>query len=359
MLAVAGCAAALIVAGFAAFAWGREANPAAGRLWHLANRTASFLLFFLLAVGLLTAWRNGVRRGLAAMAVGLVLLDLWTFGNEVIRATGVPQSAYWQTVSEAVAQDQRVLPWGLNDFDQNGGMAFGLRSVFGYDPLVLRRYEAFITSRPDPLARTYDLLNAGYLVTTAPQAFPDAAEEPRLVLERDGVYVYERPGALPRAWIVPHVEVIEDDAALLARIHDPDFDPRATALVESVLECENTGEPGEIMSLRDQGNQITVRVQGGGGLLVLSEIAYPGWRATVDGRRAALARADYVLRALCVPPGEHRIVLVYDPPLLKVGLVITGLTFLFLAVVAIGTIVIRLIAQPPVATTSLDADKRC
>jgi hypothetical protein len=341
VLAVAGGALALIAAAFVAYAWGREANPAAGRLWHLANRTALFLLFFLLAVGLLAAWRDSARRraGLVGLSIGLAVLDLWTFGNEIVRVIDVPQSTYWQTVAEAVPDSQafRVLPWGLNDFEQNGGMAFGLRSVFGYDPLVLSRYEEFIASRPDPLARTYDLLNAGYLVATSALEFPAVTEPPRLVLERDGVYVYERPGALPRAWIVPQVEAIEDGAALLERIHDPGFDPRATALVESALEseCESTGERGEVVSLRDQGNQIGARVQGGGGLLVFSEIAYPGWRATVDGDRVPLVRADYVLRALCVPSGEHRVVLVYDPPLLKVGLAITGLTLLLTGAIAI------------------------
>ena len=59
--------------------------------------------------------------------------------------------------------------------------------------------------------------------------------------------------------------------------------------------------------------------------MVLSEVYYPGWRATVDGNPAQLVRADYVLRALCVPAGEHRIEMVYDPPSLKVGLAITGL----------------------------------
>jgi uncharacterized membrane protein YfhO len=48
-----------------------------------------------------------------------------------------------------------------------------------------------------------------------------------------------------------------------------------------------------------------------------------------------LIRADYLLRALCVPTGEHRVVLAYDPPLLKLGLVITGVALLLIVVVAI------------------------
>ncbi|HEY67749.1 MAG TPA: YfhO family protein, partial [Thermoflexia bacterium] len=76
-------------------------------------------------------------------------------------------------------------------------------------------------------------------------------------------------------------------------------------------------------------------VRSEGGLLVFSEIYYPGWRATIDGDPARLVRADYVLRALCVPPGEHRIVLVYDPPLLKIGLAVTSLALLSVVGVAL------------------------
>ncbi len=340
VLTVAGGALVLVVAGFVAFALGRETNPAAGRLWHLSNHVALFLFFFLLAAGFLAAWRSAASRraGLWLLALGLVVLDLWTFGSGAVEVVDVQESAYWRVVAQATAGAGRVLPWGLNDFEQNGGIEFGLRSVFGYDPLTLQRYEEFITSRPDPRARTYDLLNAGYLVTSAPQDFPDDPDAPRLLLERSGVYVYERPAALPRAWVVPQIEVA-DDAATLARIHDPDFDPRAVALLDSALECVNTDadEAGEVESVLYEGNRIEAQVQGGGGLLILSEIDYPGWRATVDGDPARIVRADYVLRALCVPAGEHRVVLVYDPPLLKAGLAITVLTLLSIIGVAVWT----------------------
>ena len=337
-LPVALGALALITAGFMAFAWGREANPAAGRLWHTANQTALFLLFFLLAYGLLMAWRDTSRprTNLWLLALGLAVLDLWTFGSGVLEVRDVQESAYWRIVSQAVSDPQaaRVLPWGLSDFDQNGGMAFGLRSVFGYDPLTLQRYEEFITSRPDPRARTYDLLNAGYLVATAPQEFPTGPDAPRLLLEQSGVYVYERPAVLPRAWIVPQIEVLYDTAATLARIHDPEFDPRTTALVDSAIECAH-GSEGEVEIVRYEGNRIEAQVRGGGGLLIFSEVDYPGWQATVDGNPAQLVRADYLLRALCVPAGEHQVTLVYDPPLLKVGLAITALTLLFIIAIAV------------------------
>jgi hypothetical protein len=347
ILAVVGGAVVLSVGGFAAFAWGRESNPAAGRLWHQANQVALFLLFFLLSVGLLTAWRNAsVRRtGMGMLALGLVAFDLWTFGGNFANAIPVPENAYWRKTAQTVAdpQAERVLPWDLNDFYQNGGMAYGLRSVFGYDPLVLQRYEAFITSRPDYRARTYDLLNVRYLMTAAPLESSDHPDAPRLVLDEPDVYVYERPNALPRAWVVSQIELV-NDATMLARIHEPDFAPRTTALLDPAMEeavgCVETraGGGSQVEIVRYEGNRIEAQVQGGGGLLVLSEVDYPGWRATVDGGPAQLLRADYVLRALCVPAGEHRVELVYDPPLLKIGLGVTGLALLTIVASAIWII---------------------
>jgi hypothetical protein len=336
-LAVAGGALLLVVAGFAAFALGREANPASGRLWHQANQVMLFLCLFLLSVGLLVSWKRGASRlndRAWLLALGLVVLDLWTFGNSMLEARSVQESAYWRIVDQAVSdpQAERVLPWGLNEFEQNGGMAFGLRSIFGYDPLTLQRYEDFITSKSDPRARTYDLLNAGYLVTTAPQTFPEGAGEPHLLLEQSGVYVYERPSAMPRAWIAPRSEVM-DGSAILDRIHDPTFDPHTTAIVEDPVSCVGTG--GGVQITGYGGKRIEAEIQGGGGLLVFSEVHYPGWQVTIDGERAELLRANYVLRAVCVPSGEHRVVLWYAPLLLKVGAIITGLTVLCVAAASV------------------------
>jgi uncharacterized membrane protein YfhO len=61
-------------------------------------------------------------------------------------------------------------------------------------------------------------------------------------------------------------------------------------------------------------NQLTYKVRSGqGGVVVFSEIYYPGWTATIDGEEAELGRVNYVLRALKVAPGEHEVVLSFFP----------------------------------------------
>ena len=64
-------------------------------------------------------------------------------------------------------------------------------------------------------------------------------------------------------------------------------------------------------------------------LLVLSEVYYPGWRATVDGVPTPILRADVALRALAVRAGEHRVEMVFDPWSVKIGIGITLATLLW------------------------------
>jgi hypothetical protein len=342
---------ALVVLGYVAFAIGRDTNPAVGRLWHQANQTALFVFMLLLAAALLIAWRDATTgNGYWVLALGLVLLDLWTFGGGVIKVREVPESAYWRIVAEAVTDPQaaRVLPWGLNEAEQNGSMPYKLRSVFGYNPLIRQRYEEFITSRPDPRARTYDLLNAGYLVTTGAMEFSEAPDAPQLLVENAGVHIYERPAALPKGWVTSQVEILEQER-MLNRIHDPTFDPLTMALVDpasatQASECikgrdnASSGAGDEVQIVRYEANHIEAVVRGAGGLFIASELDYPGWRARLDGEPIKLLRADYLLRALCVPAGEHRIDMVYEAPLLKTGFLITGLGLLLIigALVAPG-----------------------
>jgi uncharacterized membrane protein YfhO len=66
-----------------------------------------------------------------------------------------------------------------------------------------------------------------------------------------------------------------------------------------------------------------------GGLLVLSEIAYPGWRATVNGRPAVIHTADGALRSVMLNSGANRITLSYAPFSFYFGGAVTMLSFLW------------------------------
>lgn len=73
------------------------------------------------------------------------------------------------------------------------------------------------------------------------------------------------------------------------------------------------------------------------GYLVLSEIFYPGWRATVDGKEVPVERADYLITVLPLPAGTHKVEYRYDPLSLKVGAACTAMTCLVGILVLIGS----------------------
>ena len=67
--------------------------------------------------------------------------------------------------------------------------------------------------------------------------------------------------------------------------------------------------------------------------MVFSEIYYPGWTATVDGEPVEVGRVNYVLRAIKVKPGNHKVILNFDPQTVKTTEVIAYIAYALLILV--------------------------
>ncbi|HXK09422.1 MAG TPA: hypothetical protein VMT70_07255 [Vicinamibacteria bacterium] len=150
----------------------------------------------------------------------------------------------------------------------------------------------------------------------------------------DGTSVLLRdPEPLPRAWIVESAERVSGEAEALARVRSPDFQPARTVILEAEPRLALAGsgaDPGRATARALPGGGLDIDTDSPrGGYLVLSEVFYPGWRASVDGRPVALEPADDVLTALPLPPGRHRVRYVYEPASVRVG---AGLTLATLVV---------------------------
>jgi uncharacterized membrane protein YfhO len=75
----------------------------------------------------------------------------------------------------------------------------------------------------------------------------------------------------------------------------------------------------------------------GGGFLVLSENAYPGWRARIDGSETPIYRADVTLQAIVVPAGTHRVDFTMESRSLRWGLVTSGISTIICAALFLGS----------------------
>jgi len=175
-------------------------------------------------------------------------------------------------------------------------------------------------------------------------AFPLAQRLPehwRKVYDHDDVQIYENPRVLPRAWLVPKVEVVSAEEAL-RRIRgesEQTFDPRGLALIEPPMDevkinfPQNKFEaPAEAHIVSYEPNRLAIEtVADKPAALVVSEISYPGWEATIDGQPTTIFTANYLLRAVIAPEGKHRVEMRYTAPAARQGAIISALTLLALA----------------------------
>ncbi len=172
-----------------------------------------------------------------------------------------------------------------------------------------------------------DLLNARYLLK------PVSSPEPGDLYHDSKWKVYENPKAYPPAWIV-HEAIVEPSAERLwVRLDSPEVDLHRQALVDAPLPAvlePPVEEASEDVRFEAGGRnplELTVHARSRG-LVVLSEMFYPGWHATVNGEDAPIYKVDGALRGIVVPRGESRVVLRYFPWSFRIGAFLTVAAFL-------------------------------
>ena len=317
-----------------------------------------------------------------SLLVALTALDLWRVAALLLVGPPLPPDLGYPAALVAPAQaapgPQRV----ENEYrlPANWGVLAGVEDTWGASPLRLQRYADFYAGVPPERRRR--LLNVG-LVLTWHGAGPGLSEMARLPVKNPATGAAETTFLLqtspgPRAWFVAQAERV-DDAAALARLADPGFDPWRVALLAP--EPPDNGKTGEgapegvaiglgrpspdglrpaptglgLPSAAASAPRtlradvpVTYRRDAPGhlaydfdaptdGLLVLSQVWYPGWQATVDGQPASVLRADLTLMAVPVDAGPRHIELRFDPPLVRVGLVVSAVVLVVtLAGLAVG-----------------------
>ena len=169
-----------------------------------------------------------------------------------------------------------------------------------------------------------DLLGVRYVIAPAPLPGLDAVYQG----EQTGLLVLENRDVPPRAWLVGEVEVANDPPVAWARLRDPAFDLRRTALLYDPLDMDPVPiDSGSIANVRMRAwspHEIVLDVATDAPrLLVLSEVFYPaGWEATVGGEETSILQVDHLLRGVPVPAGAHEVVLRFDPPRHRIGVAV-------------------------------------
>lgn len=158
-----------------------------------------------------------------------------------------------------------------------------------------------------------------------------------LILSTDGRYglvhsgdvkIYHVLDALPRAYVVHHARILDDESALVA-LADPAFDPGQAVVLASGQPLATALPPTPARVTVYAAERVVIEAQAAApGYLVLSDAWYPGWQATVDGAPAAIERANIHFRAVYLDSGPHTVEFVYHPVSWRIGLTTSLLSLL-------------------------------
>lgn len=133
---------------------------------------------------------------------------------------------------------------------------------------------------------------------------------------KSGLKLFENAAAYPRAWIVHEALSIPDIKELRQKFTSRTFDPRTTALVTGkppwVASCSSDDELADMPVHQPNYVRLNVRTACQG-IVVVSDAWFPGWIATVDGKRERILEVDGGVRGIVVGPGSHDVVLRYRP----------------------------------------------
>ena len=346
--------------------------------------------FIVVAIGtvLLLAYRFQKLKATTMVAgiIVLCLVDMWGVNKRYLndgmftRPQTNEQAFPMSDADRIICQDTdtyyRVLNLSVSTFNDNS-TSYYHKSIGGYHPAKLRRYQELIEEHlqgemgrinsavaqsgghleacpGDSLFPVLNMLNTKYVI---------------MPLKDGGKLPVQNPWAQGNGWFVDEIQYVPDADAEIAALHDADLRHvavvneafaevlgREQALSNSPLKGEDAGQ--EASPLRGglegsvaasveltsyEANRLTYKVRSqNGGVVVLSEIYYPGWTCTIDGQPTEIARANYVLRAIKVPAGEHEVVMTFDPQTVHITEAIAYASLAILALLLVALLVVRI-----------------
>ena len=302
-----------------------------------AWRSAGIIIIGAAILLLYSKKRLSSRFMVGAVAL-LCLIDMWQvnkrylyddmFVEKSVREVPQQMSATDQIILRDKALDYRVLNLASNTFNENE-TSFYHKSIGGYHPAKLRRYQEMIDAYIEPEMQ--------HMMPAIAQAAGDMTKVngdsvfPVLNMLNTKYFIVglqngqtvpvQNPYANGNAWFVDKISYVDnaneeiDAVGKLNLRHEAVADKKFEAQLGKATPETST----DLITLKAyEPNHLVYNVTSkNGGIIVFSEVYYPGWTATVDGQQAELGRANYILRALNVKPGKHEVVLDFHPASLR------------------------------------------
>jgi hypothetical protein len=279
------------------------------------------LLFVVVSAGALLALRanrDWLARG-ALVLPALFFIDMYIFGADQNASSSNPSDYFHRAdpIVRFIRNDMKSDLFRVNTrnqygmiMDRNQGMVSRIFTLEGYTPLVLQR-----AIPPYNDTRRFDLLNVKYRTSFDRQS--------------GNLSLAPNPSYMGRAYFLYNVRVARTEEELAAAFRDSTWNHTTTAILEKDSPLHAAPPPGghrgsaRVTAYED--NRLELEAASPTeGIMVLSEVYYPGWKAYVDGAETEILRTDYNLRGIAFPEGSHHVEFRFMPPPLVTGGWITG-----------------------------------
>jgi hypothetical protein len=264
----------------------------------------------------------------------LCLVDMWQvnkrylyddmFVEKSIRDTPQQMTATDKQILQDKSLDYRVLNLASNTFNENE-TSYYHKSIGGYHAAKLRRYqemiEAYISPEMQKMMTAISSAQGDMTKVNGDSIYPvlNMLNTKYVILPLQGgqTVPLQNPYAFGNAWFVDKIKYVDNANQEIDNVGKINLrnEAVADAKFKSQLGTSVAQDNSSLVKITAyQPNQLTYDVKSDkGGVLVFSEIYYPGWTATVDGQSVEVGRVDYILRAMNVKPGHHKIVLSFFP----------------------------------------------
>jgi Bacterial membrane protein YfhO len=344
------------------------ANPVGIDIVHMSSRFQWIPLAGLgLALLALRLRLSGPLPGavFVTLAVALLVVDLFRANmgfNSAIRTenavppeTGAIRYLQSRTPNRFVGVSTQI---AFQPLPADIAMRFDLYDARGYDYPAEKRYDKLWRRNVAPgvpdFAQPIELASATPASVRALSllSVSDFLQHPRgkplrhpgmrlAYRRRDGV-VYSNARALPRVFLVSRQRTVKGEDAALAAATAPGFDGKRVAITERRLpdlpqaSGGRTPPAGSARLVSHEAERVIAEATARRpSLLVLTDVHFPGWEASVDGRPVPIERVNYLLRGVLVPAGQHRVEFRYEPASFRIGWIISvvGLVAVLAAVI--------------------------
>jgi hypothetical protein len=200
--------------------------------------------------------------------------------------------------------------------EQQQSINYGLELVDGIDPMQLSEYQLFMMGATG-------VKSNGYSVTIPPYQNGNPAEDNRDVVPDPYLL-----GLLNVKYVISAFPIETDGMELISRCENGFVYVNKDYRSRAWLETEN-GTQKEVNNIEITPNRILISVDGPG-KLVLSEIIYPGWQASVDGKNVEIGRAYKILRTVQLEAGQHVVEFIYKPFTVITGIIVSVISWILL-----------------------------